>query len=69
MNEPPAIAPVITAGARGIGHAVVGPLVGSALAAPEVQAAVVRLVVIAAAGVAAGTLLGVWIGLKLGGSK
>lgn len=60
--NPPTIPPVVTAGARGIGHAVVGPLVGSALSSPDVLWAAVKLAAILGAGVAAG----VYVGHRLG---
>lgn len=57
---------VATLTARGVGSAVVGPLVGSALASTDVRDAVWRLVVPIGLGVGAGVALGVVVGLWLG---
>lgn len=60
MSDP--IPAVVTAGARGVGHAVVGPLVGSALSSTDVIVAVAKLALIVGAGVA----IGVYVGHRLG---
>lgn len=57
----------VTIGARGVGSAVLGPLVGSALASRDVHAAVWRLAIPVGIAVGVGVLAGVWLGSKLGG--
>ena len=72
MAEPkdaPIVERVATATGRGVGSAFVGPLLAASLDAPDVRAAVWRLVVPMGLGVGAGVALGVVVGLWLGGKR
>ena len=62
--------PIVIPIARGVGYAVVGPAVGSALASPEVTRAAWSRIALpvgvgVAAGIVVGSLIAVWIGRRI----
>lgn len=69
IKEAPTVERIATATGRGVGAAFVGPLVAASLEAPDVRAAVWRLVVPMGLGVGAGVALGIVVGLWIGGKR